>query len=49
MMTHKGMEVWLHSFSMLALDRGEWFTAHPSHLSSGKGPRYLFSRRLGRP
>jgi hypothetical protein len=45
----RGVEVWLHSFSMLALDRGEWFTSHPSHLTPGKGPRYLFSRRLNGP
>jgi hypothetical protein len=43
------MEMCLLSFSMLALDRGEWFTSHPSCFTPGKGPRYLFSRRRGGP
>jgi len=43
----RGVEVWLHSFSTLALDTGEWFTSHPSCLTPGKGHWYLFSTRMG--
>jgi hypothetical protein len=34
------MEVKLHSFLILALDRGEWSASHSGIYLEGKGPKY---------
>jgi len=43
-----GIKVQPHSFLSSALDGGEWLTSRPGRFNSGKQPRYLLNRKLGR-
>jgi hypothetical protein len=49
-MSHIGVvEVRLHSFVTLALDRGEWLTSCLDLFTPGKEPQSLLNCRPGRP
>jgi hypothetical protein len=43
------MEVGLHEFSILTLDKGEWLASQPGHLTLGEGRPLLVSRKDGGP
>jgi hypothetical protein len=48
-MIYGGVEVWLHTFSILALDGGEWPFHALNTLHPWKEPWYTLDRRLGGP
>ena len=45
MKAYRGREVYLHSFSTLALDGGQYSTSRPGHFTSGE--RAHDARRIG--
>ena len=45
----EGVEVQLHPFLTLALDRDQWLNSSPGHFTRGNERRYLFNRRLSGP